>query len=176
MLDYFALFAVWGVLMVGYIVLTIMVVPINSLAAYSAAPKDWQHRLGLACFYAIPALWILRPTLPAAPELLAGAAYFILGGALVAWSRAANPYFLPNIVAPGEVVTRGPYRYLAHPGYFGFTYMAAGSALMFAQPLGAIPLVVYVLLLVYRAAKENRILKRCPSNSTLCNPSEVLPD
>lgn len=162
MLEFIALFCFWGLLMVGYIVLTVFTVPLHHLVAYNDTPKDWQYRLGLACFYAIPALWIIQPSLPAPPALLAGAVYFIVGGALVAWSRSVNPFFLPNIETPGTIVTSGPYRYCDHPGYFGFIFMAGGSALILPNPLAIIPILIYGALLVYRASQENIVLKGAP--------------
>jgi protein-S-isoprenylcysteine O-methyltransferase Ste14 len=91
-------------------------------------------------------------------ERAAGATLFVSGAALLIWARRINPFFIPVIREPRWIVEEGPYRWLRHPGYAGFVLMAEGSFLALGHWIGVFPLVAYLVFLVARARRENRIL------------------
>jgi len=158
-MTYAAVFMTWLTLMLAFLVAGALLIPYGHHHAYRSCPKDRAYYLSNALWWAVPLTWFLAPSLPSAPEIGAGAAFFIAGAALLIWARRVNPFFLPVIREPRWIVEQGPYRLLRHPGYAGFALMAEGSFLALgAHWTGVFPLVAYVSLLVARARRENRIL------------------
>ena len=107
--------------------------------------------------------WGGSPTLPAWLELLAFAVV-ALGYALIAWATAANHFFSAVVRIQADrghtVVTRGPYRFVRHPGYAGgmLTYLAMPIALGTLWAL--LPAILIWISLIVRAAREDRFLQR----------------
>jgi protein-S-isoprenylcysteine O-methyltransferase Ste14 len=101
---------------------------------------------------------IAAPTLLPIEARTLGAVLVAAGNALLVWAMRANPYFVPLVVKPVRVVREGPYRFCKHPGYAGLTLSALGTFLLLAQFWAAYPLILYVLLLAWRARVESRLL------------------
>ena len=82
---------------------------------------------------------------------------------LMLWAMAVNRFFSPAIYIQSErghhVITGGPYRFIRHPGYlamaliFGFGVLALGSW------WALLPAAGYALLILNRAAREDRFLQ-----------------
>jgi len=149
----------WLTLMLAYLVAGALLIPYEHRVAYDRTPKDTFAKALNCLWWAVPLSWLLAPSVSTWPERAAGAAFFVAGAALLIWARRVNPFFLPVIREPRWVVYEGPYCLLRHPGYAGFALMAEGSFLTLgAHLIGVLPLVAYIVMLVARARRENRIL------------------
>jgi protein-S-isoprenylcysteine O-methyltransferase Ste14 len=80
------------------------------------------------------------------------------------WAMIVNPFFSPVIRIQAErghrVITRGPYRWLRHPGYLAMIVANLASALAIGSWLALIPAAVFVVVIVRRAASEDEFLKK----------------
>jgi protein-S-isoprenylcysteine O-methyltransferase Ste14 len=97
------------------------------------------------------ALWVgpRGPTVPAI--LVASSGLALLGWAIWALGRALTPFPQPR---PGvRRVTRGPYRFLAHPMYVAAVVICLGAAIR--APLAAIPTAILALVLTLKARVED---------------------
>lgn len=79
------------------------------------------------------------------------------------WAMIANPFFSPVIRIQAErghhVITRGPYRWLRHPGYLAMIIAIPASALAIGSWLALIPAVGFCAVIVRRARVEDEFLK-----------------
>ncbi len=156
---YLVVLFTWFLAMICYLLASLAFIPLPFLRRYSRSPRSTTHTLALLFFYGIPSVWLLDLRFPASAGLAAGILLWLGGGALSVWARAVNPYFVPDVVAPPEIITAGPYRFFDHPGYIGFGMMAAGAALMMGSPWCAIPMGLYWLLLLMRMGEEWELLR-----------------
>jgi protein-S-isoprenylcysteine O-methyltransferase Ste14 len=84
------------------------------------------------------------------------------GMALQVWAIVMNPYFSTTIYVQTRrghrAATQGPYRLIRHPGYAAMLLTMAGTAISLGSLLAAIPAFAYELLILVRAAREDRFL------------------
>lgn len=99
--------------------------------------------------------------LPAIVQILA-LVVFALGNALGSWAMVSNRYFSTFVRLQHDrghqVVTRGPYRYVRHPGYAGVIVGAAALPLALGSLWALLPAVVGASGFVLRTALEDRVL------------------
>lgn len=80
------------------------------------------------------------------------------------WAMIVNPFFSPVIRIQAEhghhVITRGPYRWLRHPGYLAMLIAIPASALAIGSWLALIPAAGFCAVIVRRARMEDEFLKR----------------
>lgn len=92
-----------------------------------------------------------------------GAAIFVSGWVLVTWSMVANPFFEKTVRIQADhghrVVDRGPYAYIRHPGYVGFSALLLSTPLLLASTWTFLPALAAVLALVIRTVLEDRTLQ-----------------
>jgi protein-S-isoprenylcysteine O-methyltransferase Ste14 len=157
-MRYAAVFMSWVTLMALYLAGGALLIPFEHRYAYRSCQKDAPYYVLNVLWWGVPMAWFLAPAEPASWAWAVGALLFIIGAALLIWTRRANPFFLPVIRMPRRLVTNGPYRWLRHPGYVAFVVMADGSWLMLGHWMGVVPLGAYIGFLVARAQLENRIL------------------
>jgi protein-S-isoprenylcysteine O-methyltransferase Ste14 len=85
------------------------------------------------------------------------------GSALVAASMLANPFFSAMVRIQRdrghEVVSRGPYRLVRHPGYLGMLLANLATPVLLDAPWTLVPAVVVATLIVVRTALEDRTLR-----------------
>ncbi|MGH9469710.1 MAG: methyltransferase family protein [Terriglobia bacterium] len=83
---------------------------------------------------------------------------------LQVWAMVVNPFFSPVVRIQAErshhVITRGPYRWLRHPGYLAMLIAIPASALAIGSWLASIPAAGFCLVIVRRARSEEEFLKR----------------
>lgn len=111
-------------------------------------------------WHAAPLSWLFDQRETSAGQSAVGFTIYVLGAALLTWARRVNPHFRPEIVTPPEVITSGPYAFVAHPGYLAMIAMGTGSCLMLGHVLGWFPLALYSFLLMLRAQEEERLLRQ----------------
>ncbi len=97
------------------------------------------------------------------PRWLSGAILFVLGWALVTWGMAVNPFFEKVVRIQSEhghhVIEAGPYRYVRHPGYVGFSLWMLSTPLLLMSTWAMVPAVIAVVTFVVRTALEDRTLQ-----------------
>jgi protein-S-isoprenylcysteine O-methyltransferase Ste14 len=100
-------------------------------------------------------------SLPGAAWLL-GLAIFAPGAAMLAWSMVVNPFFEKTVRIQTDrghrVIDSGPYAYVRHPGYLGFTGWILSTPLLLASAWAVVPALLSVVGLAIRAALEDRTL------------------
>ena len=100
-------------------------------------------------------------SVPGAAWLL-GYAIFILGWTLFTWSMVVNPFFEKAVRIQTNhghrVIDKGPYAYVRHPGYMGLAGWLFSTPLLLASDWAFVPTLIAVVLLVIRAALEDRML------------------
>jgi protein-S-isoprenylcysteine O-methyltransferase Ste14 len=82
---------------------------------------------------------------------------------LMLWAMAVNRFFSPAIYIQSErghhVITGGPYRFIRHPGYLAMALIFGFSALALGSWWALLPAAGYALLILNRAAREDRFLQ-----------------
>jgi protein-S-isoprenylcysteine O-methyltransferase Ste14 len=100
-------------------------------------------------------------TVPLALQVIA-LVVMAAGVAVLVWAEAVNRFFSSVIRIQTErghhVITTGPYRYLRHPGYAASPLIFVGGGLVLGSWLAALIGLVMFLPILYRAAREDRIL------------------
>ncbi|MGD2144462.1 MAG: isoprenylcysteine carboxylmethyltransferase family protein [Anaerolineae bacterium] len=130
-------------------VVLLSVIGVTTLAKYAVAGLD--VRFG----------W----TVPVPPELqIAALVVAALGYALTTWALAVNRFFSKVVRIQEDrdqhVVTRGPYRFVRHPGYVGTMVFELATPIMLGSLWALIPGALSVLLTVVRTHLEDRTLQR----------------
>jgi protein-S-isoprenylcysteine O-methyltransferase Ste14 len=103
---------------------------------------------------------------PALPPVLRGAAcvLFVLGHGAGLWAAAVNPFFSKVVRIQRErghqVVDRGPYAFVRHPGYAGPMLGQLALPLALGSLLGLAPAALGCLCLALRALREEQRLLR----------------
>ncbi len=147
----------------------------KGLAAERARPGPggvdhftWHFSTG---FFALH--WIIAPldvgrfhwsdTIPF-PFQLFGLIVFALFGGLTIWAVVVNRFFSPVVRLQEDrghhLVTLGPYKFIRHPGYLGMVISVPASGLALGSWWAMLPAVGYALIILRRAAIEDRFLRR----------------
>ncbi|NIP38966.1 MAG: isoprenylcysteine carboxylmethyltransferase family protein [Candidatus Dadabacteria bacterium] len=94
--------------------------------------------------------------------LYLGVFLFIIGNLVILWAMALNKWFSKLVRIQSErghkVVTRGPYRYVRHPGYLGWAGMWIAIPLILGSLWSFVPAVLSVILIVVRTSLEDKTL------------------
>ena len=94
---------------------------------------------------------------------LAGALVLIGGFTIVNLSMAVNPFFEKTVRIQSDqghrTIDDGPYRFVRHPGYVGFSALLLATPPMLASTAVVGPVLLGVLTLVVRTALEDRTLQ-----------------
>ena len=86
----------------------------------------------------------------------------VIGGFIIFWALLAlraNLTVLPEINA---IVRTGPYKYVRHPLYFSYIFLAISEFLIFQTPSVLVLTVLQVILILVRAAREEALLLEVP--------------
>ncbi len=93
---------------------------------------------------------------------LIGLGAIVSGDALFVWAMAVNRFFSRRVsiqTARGHTtVDAGPYRYVRHPGYTGWTLMVVGTPLVLGSLWSLVPALLAVGIMLVRTALEDRML------------------
>jgi protein-S-isoprenylcysteine O-methyltransferase Ste14 len=94
---------------------------------------------------------------------VAGLVGVAAGLGVLVWSLVVNRFFSPGIYIQSErghhVITGGPYRFIRHPGYLGMALTFGSSPLALGSWWALLPAAGYALLILNRAAREDRFLQ-----------------
>jgi len=131
--------------------------------------KTWDKVWAVLFAFAILAIYVAavietRDRVSSAPAVawMLGLAIFVLGWALAIWSMVVNPFFEKTVRIQTDqghrVIDTGPYAYMRHPGYMGFSGWMLSTPLLLASTWAFIPALISVILLVIRTALEDRTL------------------
>jgi protein-S-isoprenylcysteine O-methyltransferase Ste14 len=86
----------------------------------------------------------------------------ILAAALQVWTMAVNPFFSSAIRIQTDhghkPVTRGPYRFIRHPGYLAMVIIMPATALALGSLMALIPALGYSGLILWRTKREDEFL------------------
>jgi protein-S-isoprenylcysteine O-methyltransferase Ste14 len=89
-------------------------------------------------------------------------AVFVGANALQIWAMAVNIFFSTALRLQAErghqLVRRGPYRYIRHPGYLAMLLIGFSTALVLGSKLALFPATMYGALILFRAAREDQFL------------------
>jgi protein-S-isoprenylcysteine O-methyltransferase Ste14 len=89
---------------------------------------------------------------------------FGAGTTLQLWTMVINPFFSPEIRVQTErghkLVTRGPYRFLRHPGYLAMIVSVPASGLAIGSWLALAPAAAFCLVIVKRVRAEEEFLQK----------------
>ena len=91
-----------------------------------------------------------------------GVGVYALGVGLFEWPRhvMGHQYSVNAAIQPGhELVTRGPYSIVRHPGYTGLLLFQGGYALVFRSAAGLATLVPLAAVIRWRVADEEALLE-----------------
>lgn len=94
---------------------------------------------------------------------LPGISLFTVGALLLGWSMGVNPFFEKTVRIQVErghrVIDAGPYRYIRHPGYVGFTGWILSTPLLLGSWWAFIPSIIAIAALIIRTSFEDRTLR-----------------
>jgi protein-S-isoprenylcysteine O-methyltransferase Ste14 len=92
-----------------------------------------------------------------------GFAIVVVGNVLVIWAMLTNAFFSSRVRIQYDrghtVVTDGPYRFVRHPGYTGFSLSQIGLPIMLGSLWGLIPGVMLTVAIIVRTILEDRTLQ-----------------
>ena len=85
----------------------------------------------------------------------------VIGWVFFLWAMASNPFFSESvrIQEKHQIASRGPYRLVRHPGYFGNLIGCIGQPLLFGSWWAFIPAVLTIFAFVVRTALEDGTLQ-----------------
>jgi protein-S-isoprenylcysteine O-methyltransferase Ste14 len=132
--------------------------------------RDTRARFGAGFFFLITvsfaAMDVHRLHQSAAvpvPVSMIALAVFAVALGFQAWAMIVNPFFSSAVRIQTErghhVITRGPYRWLRHPGYLAMIVAIPASALAIGSWLALIPAAGFCAVIVRRARLEDQFLK-----------------
>jgi len=89
--------------------------------------------------------------------------FVVLGYSFASWAMLSNPFFAGTVRIQEErghsVATTGPYRYVRHPGYSGWSLANLATPIALGSLVGLVPAVLFLLNLIIRTAKEDQTLQ-----------------
>lgn len=96
------------------------------------------------------------------PIQIVALAVLILAGGLQVWAMTANPFFSTAIRIQAErshkLITRGPYRFIRHPGYLAMAVIMPATALALGSTLALVPALIYSAVILFRLQREDGFL------------------
>jgi protein-S-isoprenylcysteine O-methyltransferase Ste14 len=92
-----------------------------------------------------------------------GLILMIMGQAFFSWSMISNHFFSTAVRLQfdrsHQVATRGPYRYVRHPGYVGFIILNLATPLIIGSLWALIPGAILTILFLIRTDLEDKTLR-----------------
>lgn len=96
------------------------------------------------------------------PMQVAAIGIVILGYEVFSWAMLTNPFFSLVVRIQNEkghhAVTSGPYRFVRHPGYFGFFLIILAQPIVLGSLWALVPTGLTAAILVVRTEREDETL------------------
>ncbi len=91
-----------------------------------------------------------------------GSLLVVVSSILLNWAMMVNPYFEPTvrIQENHEVIAKGPYSMVRHPGYLAGIIFALSIPLLIGSAFTFIPVGIYFLLMAIRTWLEDKTLQK----------------
>lgn len=166
----------WAYIVVFSILLLVTMLAVDPGLAHerthpAAAGRDGNERFGAGFLFLVTVGFAAMDVgrlhqSDAVPVALSILSLIVFAAALgfQVWAMLVNPFFSPVIRIQAErghcVITRGPYRWLRHPGYLAMVIAIPASAITIGSWLALIPAAGFVLIIVRRARMEDEFLRR----------------
>ena len=175
--DWWAGWALVAIYIIWTTATAILILPVNPamLAERSRPKKDtkkWDMvLLGIMAVlfigeYVIASLdvrWTWSPPLPSLLRLAGMIAAFVGYDLLFVWAMVSNAFFVSTVRIQTDrghaVSSRGPYRYVRHPGYVGALLLHLGVPFMLNSLWALIPAFLILLVFIVRTSLEDRTLQ-----------------
>lgn len=93
---------------------------------------------------------------------VAGLGFVVVSSVLLNWAMMVNPHFEPTvrIQENHEVIAKGPYSMVRHPGYLAGIIFALSIPLLIGSAFTFIPVGIYFLLMAIRTWLEDKTLQK----------------
>ena len=108
-------------------------------------------------------LWLLLPFIVPFWLVILGLGLVILGEAIFGWAMVSNPFFHGMMIIQEkrghEVISKGPYRWVRHPGYLGQILYYIGTPLLLASLWAFFLGIIMACVFIYRTGKEDQTLR-----------------
>ncbi len=130
----------------------VMYVPLFILIPIFAG-LDYQEVFGI---------WFLFPFTVPLWLVISGLGLIMVGEGIFGWAMVSNPFFQGMMVIQKEryhsVITKGPYRWVRHPGYLGQILYYLGTPLLLSSWWAFFLGIIMVFAFIYRTNKEDQAL------------------
>lgn len=108
-------------------------------------------------------MWIIIPFAFSLWLILLGFVLILIGETIFGWTMVSNPFFHGLMKIQDDrghqVISKGPYRWLRHPGYLGQILFYLGTPLLLGSWWAFCLGVIMSFTFVYRTAKEDQALR-----------------
>lgn len=96
--------------------------------------------------------------------IIIGILLLIISCILENWAMLVNDHYEKNIRIQNDrnhtVVTKGPYKYIRHPGYLSYILRMTAFPLILGSLLSIIPIVIGIIIYIIRTYIEDTVLKK----------------
>ena len=107
--------------------------------------------------------WVIIPSTLSLWPILLGFVLILIGNAIFGWAMVSNPFFHGMMTIQEErghqVISKGPYRWVRHPGYLGQILFYLGTPLILGSWWAFLLGVIMSIAFIYRTAKEDQALQ-----------------
>jgi protein-S-isoprenylcysteine O-methyltransferase Ste14 len=87
----------------------------------------------------------------------------VLGEVIFGWAMVTNPFFHGMMIIQEErshqVISKGPYRWIRHPGYLGQILYYLGTPLLLASWWALFLGILMTFAFIYRTRQEDQMLQ-----------------
>jgi protein-S-isoprenylcysteine O-methyltransferase Ste14 len=107
--------------------------------------------------------WFLPPFQVPLWLVIIGFGLVVLGEAIFGWAMVSNPFFHGMMIIQDDrshqVISKGPYRWVRHPGYLGQILFYLGTPLLLASWWACLLGIMMSFAFIYRTRKEDQMLR-----------------
>ncbi|MDO8124429.1 MAG: isoprenylcysteine carboxylmethyltransferase family protein [Candidatus Hermodarchaeota archaeon] len=107
--------------------------------------------------------WVIIPSPLSLWSILLGFVLILIGNAIFGWAMVSNPFFHGMMTIQEErghqVISRGPYRWVRHPGYLGQILLYLGTPLLLGSWWAFLLGFIMSFAFIFRTAKEDQVLR-----------------